>query len=52
LDRLNDKIKNHDIWQEKHKLPASIKAGSKIDALDTEHIWCKATIELKISAQN
>jgi len=30
----------------------SVKVGDKIDACDTENIWCKATIELVIKAPN
>lgn len=29
-----------------------VKAGEKLDVLDTEHIWCTAVVELKIKAAN
>jgi hypothetical protein len=28
-----------------------VKAGQIIDCLDTEHIWCQATVELKIQSE-
>jgi hypothetical protein len=45
--RLEERIRNHSKWLEKHKV-AEVKAGDKIDVLDTEHIWCTAIVELKI----
>jgi hypothetical protein len=45
--RLEERIKNHRKWLEKHKVQ-DIKAGDRIDVLDTEHIWCSAIVELKI----
>jgi hypothetical protein len=48
--RWNERLKNFETWQKKHKLDwTAMKSGDQIDALDTEHIWCKAVIELKIS---
>lgn len=29
-----------------------MRPGDKIDALDTEYIWCKAQVELKIRAKD
>jgi len=41
---------NARIWAKKHAVELdNIKAGTKIDVLDTEYIWCSAMIELKIS---
>jgi len=40
-------MKNHNTWLQNHKL-ANIKAGQVIDALDTEYVWCKAIVEMKI----
>jgi len=30
----------------------SVKIGEKIDACDTEYIWCKATVELVVKTAN
>lgn len=49
--RLEERIKNHQKWVEKHRV-IDVKAGDKLDALDTEHIWCSAIVELKIRAEN
>lgn len=48
--RREERIKAHAEWIEKHKI-TNIKPGDKIDALDTEYIWCKAVVELKIQAK-
>ena len=45
--RRGERLKNHADWVEKHKI-TNVKPGDKIDALDTEYIWCKAVVELKI----
>lgn len=37
--RLEERIKNHTKWVDKHKVE-NVKAGDKLDVLDTEHIWC------------
>lgn len=49
--RLEERIKNHQKWVEKHKVE-NVKAGDKLDVLDTEHIWCQAVVELKIRTSN
>ena len=38
-------------WIESHRLK-EVKPGDKIDACDTEYIWCKATVELVIKSAN
>ena len=38
-------------WIESIKL-RNVKVGEKIDACDTEYIWCKATVELIIKTNN
>ena len=48
--RREERLKNHAEWVEKHKI-TNVKPGDKIDALDTEYIWCKAVVELKIQAK-
>ena len=47
--RWSERLKNFEQWQKKHQLNWNMKSGDQIDALDTEHIWCKAVVELKIS---
>ena len=44
--RYEERVKSYEEWRKKHELPATVKPGDKIDALDTEHIWCKAIVEL------
>lgn len=41
----------YDQWIESTKLK-NVKVGDKIDACDTENIWCKATVEMIVKAQN
>ena len=50
LKRYQERNKNHDKWLLKHSVD-NVKPGDKIDALDTEYIWCKAVVELKIQAK-
>ena len=38
-------------WTKKHILD-TVKAGDKIDACDTEYIWCKAHVELVVKLKN
>ena len=49
--RWEERVKNHQKWIEKHKV-SGVKTGQKLDVLDTEHIWCKAMVELKIQSEN
>lgn len=51
LKRFDERVKAHQVWLDKQKLK-EVKPGDKIDALDTEYIWCKAQVELKIRAKN
>lgn len=44
--RHSERVKQYKEWREKHELPTKVKPGDRIDALDTEHIWCKAIVEL------
>lgn len=46
--KLADRLSKHQEWLLKHKVPPEVKAGTKLDVLDTEYIWCKAMVELKI----
>ena len=47
LTRYEDRVKAHKTWLDKQQIQ-EIKPGEKVDALDTEYIWCKAQVELKI----
>lgn len=38
-------------WIKQHVLE-NVKAGDKIDACDTEYIWCKAHVELVLKNKN
>lgn len=38
-------------WVKSHVIE-SVKPGEKIDACDTEYIWCKATVEMVIKTNN
>ena len=49
--RYQERLANYAKWLEKHRVPL-VKAGQKLDVLDTEHIWCNAAVELKIQVQN
>ena len=51
LKRYEERVKNHLDWKDK-QLVKDIRPGDKVDALDTEYIWCKAQVELKIRAKN
>jgi hypothetical protein len=51
-DRWKKRVESYKQFKDKHKmhLPGKVlKAGDKIDVRDTEFIWCKGVIELKIS---
>eukprot|EP00352_Strombidinopsis_acuminata_P001045 CAMPEP_0176346852 /NCGR_PEP_ID=MMETSP0126-20121128/6556_1 /TAXON_ID=141414 ORGANISM="Strombidinopsis acuminatum, Strain SPMC142" /NCGR_SAMPLE_ID=MMETSP0126 /ASSEMBLY_ACC=CAM_ASM_000229 /LENGTH=71 /DNA_ID=CAMNT_0017694611 /DNA_START=864 /DNA_END=1079 /DNA_ORIENTATION=- len=45
--RWTERVKNHEAWLLKHKV-TEVKTGAMLDVKDTEHIWCTATVELKI----
>lgn len=45
--RWTERVKNHEVWLQKHKV-TEVKPGENLDVKDTEHIWCVATVELKI----
>lgn len=45
--RWTEKMKKYKDWIQSH-IVTSVKTGEKLDVCDTEHIWCKATIELVI----
>lgn len=51
MKRYQERINNHSAWLDKHKVK-DIKPGQKLDVLDTEHIWCVAEVEMRITAQN
>jgi hypothetical protein len=48
--RWQERKDNFKTWLEKHHVK-NVKAGQIIDCLDTEHIWCPATVELKIQSE-
>ena len=50
MKRYEERVKAHKTWLDK-KLIKEVKSGEKVDALDTEYIWCKALVELKIRAK-
>lgn len=55
FDRWKKRVESYKQFKDKHKmhLPGKLlKAGDKIDVRDTEFIWCKGVVELKISTQN
>jgi len=47
LQRWEERMNKHCQWQKKHQV-CEVKPGDKLDVLDTEYIWCVATVELKI----
>ena len=49
--RHNERVENYKKWKESHSVK-EIKPGDMLDVLDTEYIWCKATVELKIRCQS
>lgn len=51
--RWSERLENNRRWVAKHEISSTtLKAGSKLDVLDTEHIWCPALVELKITCSN
>jgi hypothetical protein len=50
-DKWLERMQKNQKWVESHDI-TSVKVGDKIDVLDTEYIWCKATIELIIKENN
>lgn len=50
LKRYLERGKAHEEWRNKQSVEP-VKPGEKVDALDTEYIWCKALVELKIRAR-
>ena len=44
-------MKKYQDWLESHRVK-SVKPGDKLDVCDTEHIWCKATVELVCRTHN
>lgn len=51
FERWQERTHKYKEWINAHQVK-SVKAGQKLDVCDTEHIWCKATIELVIKTQN
>lgn len=51
FNKWQERMLAYDQWIDSTKL-RSVKVGEKIDACDTESIWCKATVELIIKAPN
>jgi hypothetical protein len=46
-ERWQERMVKYKEWVESHQIKG-VKPGEKIDACDTEYIWCKATVELVI----
>lgn len=51
FNKWSERMKAYDTWIESTKLKV-VKVGDRIDACDTENIWCRATVELIIKAPN
>ena len=51
FNRWKDRMDKYQEWIQSHHLK-EVKPGDKIDACDTEYIWCKATVELVIKTAN
>ena len=49
--RWNERMQAYTKWVKSHVIE-SVKPGEKIDACDTEYIWCKATVEMVIKTNN
>lgn len=49
--RWNERMQAYKKWVKNHVLE-SVKPGEKIDACDTEYIWCKATVEMVLKTNN
>ena len=55
LEKYKTRLEAYKLWKEKHILcpPGRVvKVGDKVDVRDSEHIWCVANVELKISTLN
>ena len=50
LVNFEKRLKSHQAWVDKQTLK-ELRPGDEVDALDTEYIWCKAQVELKITAK-
>ena len=50
-NKYQDKIKIRKEWKDKHGVK-EVRVGDKLDVRDTEYVWCKAVVELKIVSQN
>lgn len=46
-----ERMNQYQVWVDSQQLK-SVKVGDKIDACDTENIWCKAQVELCIKSLN
>jgi len=51
LARWQERFSKYNEWQESSVLK-SVNVGEKVDACDTEYIWCKATVEMVIRTSN
>ena len=49
--RHQERVKNYETWKDKHKV-SQVKPGDMLDVLDTEYVWCRATVELKIKQKD
>lgn len=50
-DKFKDKLKLREEWKTKHTIK-DIRVGDKLDVRDTEYVWCKAVVEMKIVSEN
>lgn len=50
-NKWQERMNAYENWVESVKLK-QVKVGDKIDACDTENIWCKATVEMVVKASN
>ena len=41
MQRYEERVKNFQDWKDKQTIK-QVATGEKVDALDTEYIWCKA----------
>lgn len=47
FERWQERTQKYKEWIISHRVH-QVKAGDKLDVCDTEHIWCRATIEIVI----
>ena len=50
-NKFSEKLAVRKQWRQKHLL-SQIKVGDKVDVRDTEYVWCKAIVELKVLSES